>query len=390
MVAFPAQDRLIRKEVALGTIREIQPPRTHIGTRLFAPFMDVASDDVIFDFAKGLAEGLAPARAEDAESELAQKDLFFGGTGRAAVIDWALKDHYSASDVQRYRENLFVQGALQGQNSIPLPLTVGSSLADLRTKVAKDDAGRRRKLDNRLEWLIMQALSTGGIAYNDGKIKFTVDFGRPANQQDEAPPGGLWSLTTSDPIGDILSVKQFMYDTWGVRITRALTSGKVLNSMMNSDRFIARSGLMIQPYANPAGGTAVPGSPLDLNYVVDGWGPEAARAVVQRQTGITFIEYDSVYTTRPVGSTTLTHNRFFPQNTVLFLPADEDLEALDDTEIGFGKTLTSPHPEGLWTPGFYEWEEETKDPWGLNRGTGIKAFPVFPHMNLTFTMQVIA
>ena len=52
--------------------------------------------------------------------------------------------------------------------------------------------------------------------------------------------------------------------------------------------------------------------------------------------------------------------------------------------------LTSPHPEGNWQPGFYEWEQETKDPWGLNRGTGVKAFPVFPHMDLTFTMDVLA
>ena len=99
-----AQDRLVRKEVALGTIREMEPPQSHIGTRVLAPWQEVATDDVIFDYARGLTDGMAPARAEDAESELAQKDLLFGGTGRASIIDWALKDHYRASDVMRYRE----------------------------------------------------------------------------------------------------------------------------------------------------------------------------------------------------------------------------------------------------------------------------------------------
>lgn len=376
---FPAQDRLIRKETALGTIREIEPPKQHIGLRVLAPFLEVASDDVIFDFAKGLADGLAPARAEDAESELAQKDLLFGGQGRAAVIDWAHKDHYSASDVTRYREGLLVQASM-GSN-VSLPLTVGNMVSEFQTKIVREDALRRRKLDNRLEWMIMQAMSTGGITYNDGKIKFTVDYGRPVGQQDQAPAGGLWSLTTSDPIGDILGMQELMLALYGVRMTRAITSRKVLNNVMKSDRFIARSGMAISPIAG--------GTKLDPNYIMDGWGPTAAQAVIERQTGVTFTDYDAVYRTRPIGSTSITNNRFLPENAIIFLPNEDDLSEITN-QIGFGKTLTSPHPEGNWQPGFYEWEEETKDPWGLNRGTGIKAFPVFPHMDLTFKMVVLA
>jgi len=59
-----SQDRLVRKEVSLGTIREkLLWPQTHIGLSI-APFLDVATDDVIFDYIKGgLSDGLAPARA---------------------------------------------------------------------------------------------------------------------------------------------------------------------------------------------------------------------------------------------------------------------------------------------------------------------------------------
>ncbi len=377
MSTFPTTDRLIRKETALGTIRALEPPTQHLGLRAIAPFLDVASDDVIFDFAKGLSDGLAPARAEDAESELAQKDLVFGGTGRASVLDWALKDHYSASDVSRYSEAALVQARL-GTGSVNLPSS-RSQVEEFQSRVVRDDASRRRKLDNRLEWMIMTAVETGGIAYNDGKIQFAVDFGRPAGQHNQAPTGATFNLVAADPIGEILAVKEFMFDTHGVRIDRAITSNKVINSFMNSDRFIARTGMV--------GSTG--SDPVDLNYILDGWGPEAARQVVERQTGISFIPYDAVYRTRGIGSTTFTNNRFLSQNKIFFLPAAEDLAELDDTPLGFGKTLTSPHPEGGWTSGYYEWEESTKDPWGVNRGTGIKAFPVFPHMDLTFSMIVL-
>jgi hypothetical protein len=368
-------DRLVRKEVSLGTIREISPPLDHIGLQLF-PFLDVSSDDVIFDYAKGLTDGLVAARAEDAESELAQKDLLFGGQGRASVVDWAQKDHYSASDVTKYRESLLVESTL-GANVLA-PLTVGNMVADFNAKLAREDKLRRRRIDNRLEWLTMSAMSTGQIAYDDGKISFGINYGRPAGQQAQVPAGGLWSTTTSDPIADIMAVQDFMFDTYGIRMSRAIAGRKVINSLQNSSRFIARSGMV-----NTSGG-----GPVDLDYILDGWGPAAALAVVERATGVQFQTYDAVYRTRPVGSTTITNTRFFPANRVLFLPSAADVAEIGN-ELGLGRMLTSPHPEGNWQSGFYEWEQETKDPWGLNRGTGIKAFPVFPLMELTFTMDVI-
>ena len=46
------------------------------------------------------------------------------------------------------------------------------------------DTARKRRLDNRINWLITQALDFGSIVYNDGKIKWSVDYGRPAGQQE--------------------------------------------------------------------------------------------------------------------------------------------------------------------------------------------------------------
>jgi len=113
----------------------------------------------------------------------------------------------------------------------------------------------------------------------------------------------------------------------------------------------------------------------------------AERALLQM--GITFNVYDSVYRTRAIGSTVWQNNRFFSDNKILLLPDEQQLQQIDDTEIGFAKTLTSPHPEGNWASGYYEWEDEKRDPWIHVRGSGIKAFPVFPFMQYSAVMVVM-
>lgn len=378
-----ALDRLVRKETSLGAIRERPVPDTFIGLNQIAPFLDVDTDDVIFEYIKGgLQEGLAPARAEDAEAELAQKDELLYGSGRASIIDWSLKDRYSASDVTRYREDLFLQQNAQGVLSQLNFNFTGRTVADFQARVARHDALRRRKLDNRLEWLIMTGLADGQIVYNDGKIKFTVNYGRPAGQHNQAPAGGLWGTTSSDPIGDLLAVNQVMLDTYGIKLTRGIISTRILNSIWKSDRFLAALGLPI------VGGT--PSKPLDPNYLgLAGYNPQGALAVVQQATGINFTVYDGFWRSRAIGSTTFTNNRFVADDKLILLPSEGDLGEIDDTQIGFAKTLTSPHPEGNWSSGFYEWEDETKDPWMHVRGSGIKAFPVFPYMEYTYVLDVL-
>lgn len=389
-------DRLVRKEVSLGVIREKTPPQNHIGLASIAPFMDVDTDDVIFEYIKGgLQDGLAPARAEDAESELSQKDELVAGQGSASVIDWAIKDRYSASDVTRYREDLLLREQVAGINSDLNFNFVGRTAADFERRLARDDTLRRRKLDNRLEWLIMQAIETSTIAYNDGKIKFTVDYGRPSNQTDQAPTYGLFDATDGDfdPINECLDVQQKMYDLYGFRPHRVITSQKVLNQFWKSNKYRATLVPIV-------GGT--PSSPIDPAYFSNRYGIAPAISFVEEQTGITFQAYDSVYRTRAIGSKTWVNNRFTSEGKMFFLPttadmnmdptttSDTDIGELDDTELGFAKTLTSPHPEGNWSSGYYEWEDETRDPWMQVRGTGVKAFPVFPLMEYTYTMQVLS
>lgn len=377
-----SQDRLIRKETALGQMREIQPPQGHIGLNEFAPFMEVDSDDVIFDFIKGgLQEGMAPARAEDAESELAQKDDLFYGQGRASLIDWALKDKYTASDVTRYRDNLIIQAALRGQSVTTQLNSAERITADFDARVARDDAKRVKKLYNRLEWLIMEALFKGKITYVADRMQFDVNYYRPADQQSIAPKYGYWNEgTTFDPISEILELKDKFYDKYGVELTKAKTSRKMLRNLWKADKFTALTGLVTD-----GGETA---TKIDPNYLMD-WSPQKAISIIENATNVKFETYDSVYQIRPIGSNVGTNVRFSPEDEILFYPEFSALGEIDDTDIGFGKTLTAPHAEGNWSPGFYEWEQSKRDPWLTERGSGIKAWPVLPYLAYTVTMKAI-
>src|SRR6478609_1178628 len=326
-------DRLVRKEVALGSIREKQPPSDHIGLSI-VPFMDVATDDVIFDYIKGgLQEGLAPARAEDAEAELSQKDDLTYGQGRASVIDWSLKDKYTASDVSRYRDSLLIAQKLDGITTDLNQNFVGKTVDDFQKRLARDYVRRRRYLDNRIEWLIWQALGTNSISYNDGKIKFTVNYGRPSTQERVVPTSGLWDAASNaafDPIGDLMKANENHYNTYGVYLKRGFTSKRVLNSLYTSSKF--RDAMLFASGANQ-----VAASGFDPNYIGTGLGPQFAIDLVERQTGIKLTAYDTVYRTRPVGSSTFTNVRYHADDQLTLLPDEADLGEIDDTELGFGK-----------------------------------------------------
>lgn len=379
-------DRLIRKETSLGLIREPEVREDFIGNTI-APMMDVETDDVTFAYLEdSSATGLAPARAEDAESELYQRDDFLAGEGRARVYDWTLKDRYSASKVDRYRNDLRDLERLGGTGAANGINTLQSNTDKFRGMLNRDALERRRRLDNRIEWLQVSPLVNGGLSYNRNNVHFEVDFGRPADQTDQAPASGLWDFETNpdfDVIGDLLKVQEDHYDKYGIELKRGIISKKKLNQWYRSTKF-RQLGLFQAGLANPAQ------TDIDLNYLGGGITRQAAIDYIQEQTGITFEQYDAAIRTRPFGGgkDTAQMVRFMPEDCVILMPDSQGLAEFDNTEIGFAKTLTSPHPEGNWTPGFYEFEQEKVDPWMFVRGTGIKAMSVFPYLQFTHTLKV--
>ncbi len=356
--------RLVNKDVMLGLLRELEPPQDHIGLSLLA--MDEAqSDEVIWDSIKGLTAGLAPARAMDSEAELAQKDEVVG-TGKASILDWSIKDRWNASDVARYREIT----AFAGADS--LPRTISSITEDWQARMARATLKRKRALDNRIEWLIWSAIS-GSLAYNDGKINFSVNYGIPSDQT-QVVPSTTWDQNTADPIGNIIAWRETVCQRTGVELRKAVTSRNVLFNVMNNSKFA-----QLFSGQNPF-------------YLFNNrFGIQQATETLANATDMEWYVYDAVYRTRPFGSTAFTNTRFSDPKTVYLFPGDGEIINYSGygNGMGLGALLTSPHPEGNWTPGFYEWEQERKDPWGYDQGTGIKAFPVIYEPDVLFNAKVL-
>lgn len=369
-------DRVVRKETSLGFIRQLAPPEDHLWPTL-TPMMDVPTDDFVFDYIEpDITSGLATARAQDAESELVQHDFFAGGQGRASIMDWANKDTYSATDVMNYRDAQRIVESMNNSDS-RLPATVQGAVNDLPTKMARHAASRVRRFHNRFEDIVTKSLVNSEYTYNDGRMSFTVPWGRPANQTNQTPESGTYAADTHDPVNDILAVGQQMFDTHGIVIDRVIGSRKALSSFYKSSKF-----RMLTGFAPGAGVTEG-----DMSYLIKGWGPKAAVNFVAEQTGITPIVHDAVYRTRNADGT-VTATRYLPEDVLIFLPATSSITELDSTGLGFGKVCTAPHIEGNMTPGFYEWEQMQRDPWQLTAGTGIKAFPVMPYMHFTYTLKL--
>lgn len=374
------QNEILNKEVSIGAIREL-PVDESLLYPTFCPLHEVASDDVFFEYAVPEIYGKAPARAEDAESVVVRHDDT-AGYGRASIVDWALKNSYSASDVTRYREYLSIVDQFGGDTgALPLFAQQGN---ELQTKMARDQNRRRKALDNRIESLFIQGLEFNTISYNDGDVIFSVNYERPAGQTvGAAPSGTAWDDAggAHDPIGDFIDIKQTMWDTYGTTIGTAIMSEKTA-------WLITKATLFAQMAMTP--GDTVAGDNIDPYYALRNFGMDAVVAKVQAATGVRIVTYDAGIRTRAWGTNTLGFTRNMTEGKVILLPAQADIDALSDTDFGFAATLTSPHPEGGFTPGFYSWEEEEKDPWRVTVGTGIKAFPVMPHMEYTYVFTAHA
>lgn len=369
-------DRVVRKEASLGFIRQLAPPEDHLWPRLI-PLMDVPTDDFVFDYIEpDITSGLASARAQDAESELVQHDFWAGGQGRASIMDWANKDTYSATDVVNYRDAQNVAQAMNDSGQ-RLPTTVAQNVNHLPAKIARHTQARVRRFHNRFEDILTKSLVHSEYVYDDGRMSFRVPWGRPAGQTNATPESGTYASDTHDPVNDILAVLQYMFDTHGINMQNVIGSRKAWSSFYKSSKFRLLTG-----FAPNTGVTEG-----DMTYLIKGWGPKAAVEFVAEQTGVTPIVHDSVYRERNADGT-VTATRYLPDDVLIFLPADASISEIDSTGLGFGRTCTAPHIEGNMQSGFYEWEQMQKDPWQLTVGTGIKAFPVMPHMKFTYTLKL--
>ncbi len=309
----------------------------------YLPFFNSPTEELTWDIVKAVSP-LADFRAVDGEAKLVGRQAF--DRAYADVVSLAQKERFNASDLRKIRE------------AGMLPVVDGKiSLAAQQGAAAKKkvrDALQRCKdaIDNRLEWMQINALLGKVSSPSTSKIKFSVDYGITPGQSGVVP-SVLWSSTaTSDPLGDILDWQQTVLEKTGVLMTVAIMSRKALMYALK-----AKGMRTIMQYTNPM---------LSLTK---------AQQVIEENTGIKIELYDSTYT----NASGRTITRFLAENTVIMLAPTSD---------GIGDTARVMHPLADYKPGYYTWTEEKKDPYGIEAGVGLDAFPRIKHPEALFNAKV--
>lgn len=98
-------------------------------------------------------------------------------------------------------------------------------------KIFNDVDNLRNGVLARIEAMRMEALSTGKIVLNENGVNTTIDYGTPNNNKVTK----TWSGDATTIVSDIFSMVNHIVDKTGFTPTRALTSTKVLNIMLQNE-----------------------------------------------------------------------------------------------------------------------------------------------------------
>lgn len=311
----------------------------------FLPFYESPTEETMWDVVRAVSP-MANFRSQDGEAEIVGQVAF--DRAYADIVDFAVKKRFNVSDLRRIRE------------AGMLPLVDGqSSLAAKQGEAAKRKIREalenlKLRIDNRLEWMQINALQ-GSISFT-GKIVFSVDYAIPGDQRVTLSGTAKWDDTTnSTPLENIQSWQQTALDNNGVLLDTIIMSTKSLNYIMNNAKI--RDAMK---YTNPV---------LSISRTIE---------FLKSNSGIDIVLYDSRYT----DETGTTRTRFLSEDKVILLPSRAELPE------GVGDTATVAHPLANYTPGYYTWQETVKDPYGLEIGVGLTAFPRIKHPEALFVVDV--
>jgi hypothetical protein len=295
----------------------------------FLPFYDSPTEETMWDIVRAV-NPMADFRAVDGEAKLVGRQAF--DRAYADVVSIAEKERFNASDLRKIKEAGMLP-VVDGQTSL-----IAEFGRQAKKKVV--DALQRRKdaIDNRLEWMQINAL-LGKIEYS-GKVKFSVDYGVP---NAGIVPSTLWSDTTnSNPLEDIITWIKKVEDESGITPDTIIMSTTVLNYIRKNTKLQD-----IVKYTGPFLSNA------------------AAKKLIEDNAEVTVILYNTRYTNE-AGDTA---SRFLAENKIIMLPST----------VQIGDTARVAHPLANYTPGYYTWQDEKKDPYGLEVGVGLDAFPRIMH-----------
>ena len=138
-------------------------------------------------------------------------------------------DRISIPKIQRGRAmdeklvRLMLQGSLRG-----------NEVAEIRRTQLNDADYAVDAIKARKEWIAMQAVSTGAVAYTEGGVQFSVDFGYTSEQKPVLSGTDLWSDTAnSNPLEDIMGWVNAFGDK-GISLGRALTSRQIISYLLQN------------------------------------------------------------------------------------------------------------------------------------------------------------
>ena len=224
-----------------------------------------------------------------------------------------------------------------------------------------------KAVNDRIEALRIEAITTGKLTLAENGVIMNVDYGVPEDHKDSLETNALWTATTTaEPITNILEwVDQIVSDT-GIRPTRALTSNTVVANMLKNDQ-------IRELIHGSEGSTRAVSLPM-LNNLLAGMGLP------------TVATYD-LKTRIEAANGTLTTSRFFLENMFVLLPPDP-----------LGETLYGPTAEALMSDaglnaqeiaGMFASVYGTQDPPSLWTKVAATAIPTMPMADAIFLADVI-
>lgn len=127
-----------------------------------------------------------------------------------------------------------------------------NEVAEIRRTQLNDADYAVDAIKARKEWIAIQSVTTGGVSYAEGGVKFTVDFGFTNEQKPVLSGTDLWSDTVnSNPLDDIMTWTNTFADK-GIVLPRALASRQVISYLLQN------KNIRIAYHGDPSGSANPP------------------------------------------------------------------------------------------------------------------------------------
>tara|TARA_Y100000310_G_scaffold291990_1_gene320366 strand:- start:2856 stop:3917 length:1062 start_codon:yes stop_codon:yes gene_type:complete len=329
----------MRAEYLTGIVRTTDVNRNYIGSRWF-PRRDSASDEFL-TFIQLAENPLAPFVSVDSETPIIPGDIW--GQLKGSIAFMRYKARFGERDLR-----LFTEAPLYQSGNNVLTQLRDEAEAKIMQKVEQ----LSQSIDAREEWMAINAM-LGAVTYDsgtNGNVQFDVTF--PGNfigtKRQTASP--LWDGASPTPVQDLINWIGAMDDVANVEPSVMVCSNKVLRELAKDSEIRELWGAQTPTGVTPS---AI--------------GPRQVAGALSMIGISEVIAYNAKYTTRTEatgGGVTRTVTRFLADNKILLLP-DEPL----------GYMWTAPAEANDWNTGKFAWTKDHVDPWVVEVGAGLYAFP---------------